>query len=74
MRTIVTCEYGYPELCGKPATRQCGAKDYPYPMFSCEAHARLMHAYPSEPLKGSWYYDDSTHKVENEFHSLSTHP
>jgi hypothetical protein len=39
---MMTCEYGYPVPCGKPATFGGTVKDYPYPMASCAEHRMPM--------------------------------
>jgi hypothetical protein len=54
-REPVPCEYGYPEPCGKPSVYECTAAAYPYPMYGCEEHARLMHGYPTPPPRATYY-------------------
>ena len=56
MRVPVGCEYGYPALCGKPATYMCLAPGYPYEMPACDEHAPLMHGFREPPPRCSSYY------------------
>jgi hypothetical protein len=55
-REPIPCEYGHPNICGKPATYMCMAKGYPHEMPGCDAHAPLMHGYTTSPPRCSSYY------------------
>lgn len=37
-----TCEYGFPDLCGKPATWICHPDKFPGSLYGCDDHAPLM--------------------------------
>ncbi len=37
-----TCEYGYPKMCGEPATWVCYPDKYPLPIHACDRHGPLM--------------------------------
>lgn len=46
VKSLHTCEYGYPEMCKRPATHEINMYwCYPYPLFTCEHHARAMGAF-----------------------------
>ncbi len=50
-----TCEWGFAELCGKPATWRCNPDKFPGDIFACDEHgpkmcnAVLAHRLPSAP-------------------------
>jgi hypothetical protein len=37
-----TCEYGFPTLCGQPATWVCYPDKFPLPIHACDQHAPHM--------------------------------
>jgi hypothetical protein len=55
-RIPLTCEYGYPTMCGAKAVYICRAPNYPYDMPACEEHARLMHGFRWAPSRCETFY------------------